>query len=116
MHGLPKDFDLSVFIGKVFEQICFTENTVSFFFGDNISITVESKYSYGKANKMVVETIPATSSSCMNFLGKTVKGATPKSDGTMNLVFEDDSKLTFVDDSKQYESYRIRIGDTEIII
>lgn len=116
MYGLPPDFDASVFIGKELEQICFSVNTITFHFGLDVSITVVSLFIYRVATEgpECTETIPLHSSNAMRLLEKTVTSAVGQIDGTLSLTFGDGSNLMFIDDTHQYESYHIRIGNTEI--
>ena len=43
----------------------------------------------------------------MRLLGVTVRSAEARKDGTLTLVFDDESTLVLPDDSKQYESYHL---------
>jgi hypothetical protein len=116
MHGLPANFNGNVFVGKELELISFSVNTLYFSFGKNLSITVESEcvYSIPPEHTEYVETVPVSSSGLMQLLGKVVGVVTAESDGTLTLTFEDGSNLRCIEDSRQYESYHIRLGDIEI--
>jgi hypothetical protein len=118
MYGLPKDFDASIFVGHELTQICFTANTIDFAFGDDIAITLTSSFKHSSATNdwEHTESVPVSSSTLMRLIGKRVTSADAVKDGTLTLSFETKERLTFLDDSRDYESYSIRIGEKEIIV
>ena len=118
MYGLQEDFDTTVFVGRELIQICFSANTINFAFSDDISITLASSFVYSNASNDVSrkQAVPVSSSSLMHLIGHRIDAATASSDGTLGLVFDDGHNLALLDDSKDYESYSIRIGDKEIIV
>jgi hypothetical protein len=118
MYGLPKDFSALIFVGQELVEICFTVNTAHLVFDGEVSITLLSSYVYTSSSNNVSrkETVPVLSSSLMHLIGKKVSSATAKTDGTLTLMFEDGASLILLDDSRDYESYSIRIGDREIVV
>ena len=46
MHGLPKDFDGSMFIGRTVEVISFAAYSIVVSFDNNVSITIESSFEH----------------------------------------------------------------------
>ncbi len=118
MYGLPKDLDLSVFINKEIEEITFTVNTIVFCFGIGLSITTESivEFFYLKDGSCCCVEPPVESSNLMMLLGKKIVNAIANPNGKLELAFDDGMKLGFLDDSSQYESYRINIDGKEIVV
>jgi hypothetical protein len=118
MYGLEEDFDTMAFVGGELTQVCFSVNTIGFDFDNNISITLLSSFVYrgdsGDPNS--AQAVPVASSNLMRLTGHSVESASASRDGTLVLVFDNGHSLTFLDDSQQYESYSIRIGDREIIV
>jgi len=118
MYGLPKGFDASEFVGQELVQICFTANTISLAFDGDVLVTLLSSFGYSTTSNEVNrrETVPVSSSDLMHLIGKSVRSASAEPDGTLTLVFQDGATFTCLDDSREYESYSIHIGDREIIV
>lgn len=118
MHGLPPDFDASIFVGRELEQVSFSANTVHLTFDDDISITLESSFLFqtDKMKTAVKQEPPVQSSSVMSLVGRRVCSARSTSDGTLTLQFTGDGTLTCVDDSEEYESYHIWLCGKEIVV
>jgi hypothetical protein len=118
MYGLPSDFAATVFAGQELTQVSFTTNTVHFSFDEHHSITVESTFVYrpDAASVEATQAVPAVHSEIMGLLGKTVLRAEADRDGVLKLEFLGGGLLVFRDDSKEYESYQIRIGKRQISV
>jgi hypothetical protein len=52
MYGLPKDFDGGFLVGRTLEMVCFSENQMALHFGAEISITIESAFSYRAGSRI----------------------------------------------------------------
>jgi len=118
MYGLPENFDSAAFVDTELVQIAFSANTIDFWFGENISITLMSSFIHRiDSNKTEGRhTVPVTESGLMALIGKSVSSASADRDGTLILLFENGDSLTFLDDSKQYESYSIQLGGERTIV
>jgi hypothetical protein len=118
MYGLKQDFDATVFVGRELGQICFSSNNIHFAFSDGVSITLESSFIHCDTLLAdgLTQVVPVLSSDLMRLIGHAVSSAAARPDGTLSLVFDNGNSLMFLDDSKDYESYAIRIGDREIIV
>jgi len=118
MYGLSANIDVSVFIAKELTLVSFTANTINMFFEDDVSITVIGSfiYKYDTSNIVKKQSIPVSSSNLMCLIGKVVQFAERGTDGSLVLHFDNCHILTVLDDSQEYESYRIRIGDKEIFV
>jgi primase-polymerase (primpol)-like protein len=113
MYGLPKDFDGSFLVGRTLNLVCFSQNQMSFHFDDDITITVESAFSYKTAQ---VVDVPVQESNLMELLGSAVSVARGEADGTLSLLFNNGQTLKVYDTTKQYESYTITYGGKVIIV
>jgi hypothetical protein len=118
MHGLPHDFDASIFVGHELIQVSFTINTTHIVFDGTISVTLLSSAASGEVPNIAVDggRTSAASLDVIRLIGKQVASATAESEGTLNIIFQGGTVVTFLDDSRQYESYSIQIGDKEIIV
>lgn len=118
MYGLPEKFDSSPFVGRELQQVCFWEYSVHLVFGGEVSITLDSAFRFRKdpQHELVLTEVPVTSSDLMQLVGKAVERATAQPDGTLSLCFVGGGELVCTDDSPEYESYRIRFGDKEILV
>ena len=121
MYGLPKDFDVSVFVGKELTQICFAINLVSIHFEKGIRITSEESLGYSlstenNADANMVYQIPVRNCEIMELIGHTITEATVEGRGGLRLRFDNGHSLIFYDDKPNYESYHIQLGDEEIHI
>jgi hypothetical protein len=99
------------------EQICFTENQISLAFDGSARITVEGTLIYKHSTAELAQEVrpPVDESSLMRLLGNSVVEASTNG-GALTLVFSNRDTLTILDDSENYESYQIQIGETVIIV
>lgn len=119
MYGLPRNFDGQFFIGRVLEQICFTQNQVALHFDGLVALTIESAFSYREtpsSAEELVEELPPRQSTLMRLLGESVSGVDGSQDGTLSLRFTNRHELRCFDTASNYESYRIRYGENEIVV
>ena len=119
MYGLPPDFDPTIIVGRRLQQVSFTANTVHLSFDEDLSITLESTFEHRFGSDSVqleMGSIPVAESRLMQLIDKSIKSAQIEDSGTLLLDFGDRHTLRCVDDSLQYESYRIKYGDREIVV
>ncbi len=118
MYGLPSDFDSRVFVGKVLNRICFSENTIALTFDTAVQITVMGSFIHRekKCSSVNRQLIPVSRSSLMDLTGKRVRLAEARQDGTLTLYFDNDHSLILLDDSNKFEAYIIRIDEKEIVV
>ena len=116
MYGLPSDFDASVFIGRELQMVAFTVNTVHLSFDGEVELTIETSFDVqlDDTSEAVRQAPPVQTSSLMSLVGRTIRSARAHSDGTLMLDFSGGGTLTCIDDSKEYESYHIRVHGREI--
>ena len=118
MYGLPKGFNAARLVGRTLELLCFSENQVFLHFDEKVSIEVESEMSYDSLSgggPEVIE-VPALESDLMRLLGRSIAMASGDDEGTLTLEFDNGHNLRCFDNSAQYESYKIRFNDEEIIV
>lgn len=117
MYRLPKDFDGSFFIEKRLEQVCITENQITFHFEGDISISSLSEFIHWDPNGSKKGFIvPIMQCDFLNLIGRSVAEWSSDLDGTLQLTFEGTHRLEFLDTSEQYESYEICFDDKTIIV
>jgi hypothetical protein len=113
MHGLPKDFDGSFFLGRILEMVCFNQNQIYLHFDDKITVAIESAFSYKDVQVM---SVPVQKSNLMELLGASVSRVQTGRDGTLELLFDNGSELKIYDTTPQYESYSITYEGHVIIV
>lgn len=116
MYGLPENFDPLCFVQKTLEQISFTANTMHLSFCDDVSITVESCFVYSSGRNTERTCVPVQVSGVMQLIGESVTNAAKDSKGSLVLIFSNGHSFTCLDDTKMYESYRLRFGGEEIVV
>ncbi len=119
MHKLPRDFDGAFLVGRTLESVLFSENTVSFGFGDRVSVTVFSSFQHQcptEADRPNVQSVPPSESRLMQLLGHTVTQASGDDAGTLTIVFDSGHVLKVFDDDPYYECYSINDGQREIFV
>jgi hypothetical protein len=116
MYGLPKGFDAARLIGRTLQLLCFSENQVFLHFDEKVSIEVLGEISYedlsGDGPELLQ--VPMSESDLMQLLGRSIKAAS-NAEGTLTLVFDNGHILQCLD-TPEYESYKIRVNDEEIIV
>ena len=119
MYGLPVDFDASRLIGCTLEQVSFSENTVHLSFSNDASITIESCFAHSAHDDLRNDErsrVPVRESRLMQLLGESIESAHASAQGTLRLGFTNGHILACFDDTSQYEAYRLKLGDEEIIV
>jgi hypothetical protein len=118
MYGLPVNFDMSVFVGKKLDLICYSANTINLSFENKTSITIMNSFMHQTSSDEMSQkqSIPLRTSDLVCLSGTAVDSAKGGQDGSLVLYFENGHILTIFDDSREYESYVIRIGNKEIIV
>ena len=117
MYGLPHDFDASVFVGRELESVCFAANSIELSFDQDVSITLQGTFRFRPSTEDDEETcaVPVERSNLMRLVGRVIDRAASAPDGTL-ILFAGEATLTCVDDSPEYESYQIRLGDREVVV
>jgi hypothetical protein len=118
MYGLPTGFATSRLLGCTLELVSFSENTVHLSFDKDVSITIESCFTHSLESDSSGERtrLPVRESRLMELLGKSIASAHASAEGTLTLLFTNGQSLACFDDTPEYEAYRIKLGDEEIIV
>jgi hypothetical protein len=113
MQGLSPHANLAAMRDAELLQICIGKLQCILHFDRNIQLSVESslelKQSTGRAISCVP--YPKAASFLCSLLGQRLASAKRADDGGLLLLFTDGSTLTLFNDSDQYESFQLVIGD-----
>ena len=117
MYGLPKELDLSFFVGKRLDSICFCEFVINFNFEGKVHVMLESSYQHQRRQDVenswfgVQQSLPVSHSALMQLIGRTVITADGDDEGTLSLSFDDGQVLCFFEHRSPYESYEFGDGE-----
>ena len=118
MLPLPEDFDVSVFLGRRVELVCFSANTLTIHFDRDIAITSEATLIHERVaegrTERTEQVVPAERSGLMQLIGPAVVAAHVAGSADLIFEFEDGQILRVVEHPMPYESYHIRLGDREL--
>jgi hypothetical protein len=115
VHGVPEDFDYSVFVGAGLERVCFGPYVVHLDFSSSevpgpLHISIEGRYIHAGPTTegwSDEERVPAKSSRLMQLTNHLVTEAARLDASRMRLDFDHGHSLTLLDDSEAYESFQI---------
>jgi hypothetical protein len=132
VHGLPSDFDPSVFNGATLHQIAFSSSMIDFLFErDPSSKSVDRELSLkalgpfrhdgeDKAGERfsdaVEELVELKESRLMYLLQQRVTATRIEDRADLILQFENGHVLHMIEDPAPYEAYHIEIGDRLIVV
>jgi len=119
MYGLPPNFDYSIFVGRVVEQVTFMQYMVWIVFDHNLSIAIESSYSHQSCpsdDEDKVIDVPPEQSTLMQLTGKVVESAEAENPKTLVLHFQGGQVFKCFDDSQAYECFKIVNKGKETIV
>ena len=123
MYGVPRDLDLSRFIGATLIQVCLGEFQVQFHFhaaggvGSHrmLHIDVERRWELRDESDRIVDRAEPNSdrhaSRLHRLLGRAVTETVVDAPCSFALRFASGEELRVFDDSDQYESFSIQPGD-----
>jgi hypothetical protein len=118
MYGLPINFDANIFLGRQIESITYASNVIVISLDLGITFSVESSLDYLPVGveSNLTDAFPLTSTRLITFIGNVIIKAIIVEQKDIMLFFEGNSWIAIKDDSKYYESYKIKIGETEIVV
>lgn len=118
MYNLPADFDPRVFVGREIIQVCFAANNVHLAFDADLALTIEGRFVHrsGRDRRAEQHEPPAITSELALLLSHRVRNAAADDDGALVLEFDDGQELICLNDTEQYECYRITRAGKEIIV
>lgn len=112
------DADLSFFVGKAVDQICFGSYQITLNFSEGVSVSVESRLILTTARNAVAEFAQPYSRAdgLLDLLGTEVVNAQAEANGDLSLEFSNKSTLKVPNENSAYESYQIINGSSSIIV
>lgn len=123
MYGLQANVDLSFFVGRTLGDISFSEHSIVLNFDGQkieprVSLGIQSAVSLKilDGKKYEWEDFRQGASFLVALIGNTVAAVKGNVNGTLTIEFQEGSILEVYDNSKQYESYQIRLGPEFIIV
>lgn len=118
MYGLPKDIDLSFFVGADLLQVCLGANELILNFDHQIRVTIESRFRIRKKDgeETTFEDAPSSAAHLVELLSQPIAEASGREDGTLCLSFAQGTSLEIDDSWESYESYQIQYGDVLYVI
>jgi len=117
MYKWPKELQPSEFRGLAVEAITFTINTITMIFGDDYFLTVESRLQLKTIDRVEEIPIPASNTSLVALLGKSVQESDLDADGaSLLLSFGDGYQLRLEGGDKEYECFHINAKGKEFTV
>lgn len=118
MYGLPRDIDVSFFVGKTLHVVSFAVNVIYLDFDSGVRISIESSFHHQQKHEVVNHQLGTMqsvymiqTSSLMQLAGHEVVTALGTDDGTLTLTFDHGQVLQCLDDSEGYECYSFTDGE-----
>jgi len=120
MNGLRKDTNLGFLNARELVQVAIGVYQIQFGFDENVTIYVESQFSYYDGQKeWIWKPEPGAAqiaARTVSLLGATIRNFDSQENGTLTLTFSNGGRLTLSDSSQEYESYQItRPGETIVV-
>ena len=118
MYQIPQETNLEILKGAHVQAVSYSINTIDIFFDGKGSISIEGAFSYTTADAVYTcdKLFPSKEYGLLNLLEKNVLNVQiSDSRKDLTVVFSDESKLV-LKGSKQYESYKIKFGDIDILV
>ncbi len=103
-------------VGKSVEQICFAQYSIYIHLESGIIVTVEAglEHIHNGTRHIVQLSSPLTESGLLTILENAVTSASVEANGDLQLTISNGDKLRIYKEP-QYESYRLKIGDEELL-
>ena len=123
MYGVPRDLDLSRFVGATMIQICLGPAQVQFHLQAEgcvvneglLYIDVEGRWELQDRDGHVIDGVERGTQPDVHrvhrLLGRVVSGAEVNAPESFSLRFDQGDTLRIFDDSAEYESFSIQPGD-----
>lgn len=106
---------MSLFVGHELEAVTFTANTVHLAFDSSLAVTIEAAFVVRLgSSEHETNAPPVRSSRLMTLVGHPVRLASAVQ-GNLTLHFEGGT-LSVLEDSMEYECYRIYASGEEIVV
>lgn len=120
MYGLSTTTDLSPLVGSSLTFVGFGKHQLQLVFSGDADclISVEADYTVarGGSPRATYREARAGADALLPLLDREVASAAVPSDGTVRLVFDDQSVIEVLDSNVDYESYSIHLGNDHLIV
>lgn len=105
-------------LGKELLQVSIGLNEVILVFHENLGITIQSAVIFDRKNqaRRQIGASPDIGIAFLPELGKALIKVTIRDDGSFELVFSGDTRITLLNDSSQYECFQVWHDKTQLII
>jgi hypothetical protein len=119
MYGLDKDNDLSFFLEKQLEQVCFGWVSINLNFDGDITLSLECTFEHVTKHGQVFlgdSSEPISCSSLLTLLASSVKRVDNIGEGSIELFFSNGDKVRIYDSNDSTESYNITFPKGRIVV
>lgn len=112
MYGFGDQLDWAIFTGSKIESVCFSINTISITFNENVSIDIvgEVHLQLLPSGPRIVETVGIGYSALPAFVGRTVLNTALVAERCLTLTFEGGVQISLLDDSDEFKSFIFQIA------
>lgn len=114
MNGIPDDFPHDSLVGATLLQVCIGEHDLQLGFDKGLHILITSSIRTGEVVEPIVDFRSHAEALC-RLIGKTISASRQGGKAILALTVGDEI-LEIIDDSSQFESFVVRIGETEIVV
>jgi hypothetical protein len=120
LYGLRKGIDLTFLTGREVTQVAVGVFQVQFHFDEDVSISVESQFTYFDGQREWTWeqglTFAQVAIRTVSLLSAKIQSFEAQENGTVSLAFSNGHRLTIFDSSKDYESYTISHHGGTIVV
>lgn len=112
MYGLSTEIDLAFLVGHTLREVHPGAYQVRMVFDRDLEIAIECECRVDGAMRSLEDLAAALSP----FVGRSVKEAEHRGNGSLHLTFELGGALTLLDGNEQFESYNISWNGGSIVV
>jgi hypothetical protein len=114
MHGVM-NLPIELLIGTRLIQLCFGQNEVVFHFAGDIYLTCESQLKLPRNGSIIYENFGMIATELCGALGCEVDSCTRLDENNVLIEFANSLVVQLIDESKQFESIILQVGDKKYI-
>jgi len=119
MYGLDKDEELSFFVEKQLEQVCFGWVSINLNFDGDITLSLECTFKHVTKHGQVFlgdSSEPISCGSLLTLLASSVKRVDNIGEGTIELFFSNGDKVRVYDSNEGTAWYNITFPEGRIVV
>jgi hypothetical protein len=118
MYGLNKNTDLSFLIGKELSQVAIGLHQVQLNFDQDVSINMECQFDHISNGESLTtsKNLPDSASSLLQLIGSKIIRVENHGNGTIEIIFSDQSIVKVYDNNESHESYQISAPGIDLIV